>query len=342
RILLTTASMIPHEYIHSWNGKYRTPSGLDISTYQDPMRASLIWVYEGLTDYLSNIVTARSGFWSEDQLGQSFAIDAAQMKYHTGRTWRSLQDTTVGVQMLLASPNGWSSARRNADFYPESGLMWLEADTIIRQLSKGRHTLDDFCKAFFGPRSDPKAYTFSDIATALNAVQPYDWTAFLRNHLESNSPEPPLGGLERSGWKLVYTDQKSELISDMERVHKIDLLWPEWQKFGFIDLRYSIGLLLQDDGTVLDSAPGMSGYNSGVVPGMQVNTVDGARFSLPAIEAAIERSRRSGSLELGVINGNSTATHRLMYHEGLKFPHLQRDTSRPDLLHEIVRPRTPL
>jgi predicted metalloprotease with PDZ domain len=153
RILRTTASMIPHEYAHSWNGKYRTPEGLNIRTYQDPMKGSLVWVYEGLTDYIGNILAARSGFWSEDQFRQSLAIDAAEMAYHTGRTWRPLQDTTTGVQMLYGSPNAWSSARRNADFYPESGLIWLEADTIIRQQSKGSRSLDDFCRLFFGAQN---------------------------------------------------------------------------------------------------------------------------------------------------------------------------------------------
>ena len=172
RVLLTTATMIPHEYIHSWNGKYRTPVGLDITTYQDPMKAGLIWVYEGLTDYISGIMAVRSGFWSEDQLRQSLAIDAAEMTYHTGRTWRSLQDTTVGAQMLLVSPNAWVSARRNTDFYPECGLMWLEADAIIRQSSGGRRSLDDFCRLFFAPHARSAPYTFEDVVNALEPSQP--------------------------------------------------------------------------------------------------------------------------------------------------------------------------
>ncbi len=340
RVLLTTASMIPHEYIHSWNGKYRTPSGLDITTYQDPMKTRLIWVYEGLTDYISNVIAARSGFFSEDQLAQSFAIDAAQMTYHTGRTWRSLQDTTVGAQMLLVSPNAWVSARRNVDFYPESGLMWLEADAIIRQSTGGRRSLDDFCKLFFGPHAPTRAYKFDDVVSALNQVSPYDWRSFLRSHLDSNAPEPPIAGLERIGWKLVYTDQKSELITDMEQVHKVDMLWPEWQKWGFADLRYSIGLLIEDDGAVLDSAPFMSGYNAGIMPGMQVTGVNGEKFSLAVIEDAVRRTRDDGKLDLQVANGNASAMHRLDYHEGLKYPRLQRDPSKPDLLREIIAPQT--
>ena len=340
RVLLTTATMIPHEYIHSWNGKYRTPSGLDITTYQDPMRAGLIWVYEGLTDYLSSLIAVRSGFWTEDQMTQSLAIDAAVMAYHTGRTWRSLQDTTTGAQMLLVSPNAWVSARRNVDFYPESGLMWLEADAIIRAATDGRRSLDDFCVLFFGPQATSRPYTFDDVVRALGQLAPYDWSGFLHGHLESLSPAPPLAGIERSGWKLVYTDVKPELIADMEQVHKIDLLWPEWQSWGFADLRYSIGLLVQDDGTVLDSAPLMSAFSAGVMPGMQLTAVNGSRFSLAALESAVRATAGGAGLELTVANGKASARVRLDYHDGLKYPHLVRDPSRPDLLQQILAPRT--
>jgi predicted metalloprotease with PDZ domain len=225
------------------------------------------------------------------------------------------------------------------DFYPESGLMWLEADTIIRQQSGRRRSLDDFCKLFFGPRATSQPYTFDDVVAALNTVLPYDWKAFLHGRLESLSAEPPLGGIERSGWKLVYTDEKSELITDMEQIHKVDLLWPEWQKWGFADLRSSIGLLVQDDGTVLDSAPGLSGYDAGVMPGMQLTSVNGGQFSLAALAEAVRGTRDGGKLDLRVANGNSSATYRLDYHGGLRYPHLQRDPSKPDLLSEIAAPQ---
>ena len=340
RILRTTASMMPHEYAHSWNGKYRTPEGLSIRTYQDPMKGSLVWVYEGLTDYIGNILAARSGFWSEDQFRQSLAIDAAEMAYHTGRTWRPLQDTTIGVQMLYGSPNAWSSARRNADFYPESGLIWLEADTIIRQQSKGSRSLDDFCRLFYGAQNgaNPEPYTFEDVAAALNQVLVFDWKGFFQSRLDSTSAEPPIGGIESSGWKLSYSTEKSELIEDMEQVHKIDLLWPEWQKWGFVDLRYSVGLLIAEDGTVLDSAPDMSGYNAGILPGMRVVEVNGTKFSLSGIEDSIRKSDSGTIPELTIMNGASTSRRRLEYHDGAKYPLLVRDPSRPDLLTKILTP----
>ena len=340
RILRTTASMMPHEYAHSWNGKYRTPEGLSIRTYQDPMKGSLVWVYEGLTDYIGNILAARSGFWSEDQFRQSLAIDAAEMAYHTGRTWRPLQDTTIGVQMLYGSPNAWSSARRNADFYPESGLIWLEADTIIRQQSKGSRSLDDFCRLFYGAQNgaNPEPYTFEDVAAALNQVLVFDWKGFFQSRLDSTIAEPPIGGIESSGWKLSYSTEKSELIEDMEQVHKIDLLWPEWQKWGFVDLRYSVGLLIAEDGTVLDSAPDMSGYNAGILPGMRVVEVNGTKFSLSGIEDSIRKSDSGTIPELTIMNGASTSRRRLEYHDGAKYPLLVRDPSRPDLLTKILTP----
>jgi predicted metalloprotease with PDZ domain len=339
RILRTTASMIPHEYIHAWNGKYRTPRGLDIRTYQDTMRARLIWVYEGLTDYTSNILTARSGFWSEDDLTQSLAFDAAQMTYHTGRTWRPLDDTTAGVRLLFGS-DAWSSARRNADLYPESGLIWLEADTIIRARSGGRRSLDDFCKAFFGAASTSKPYDFEDIVAALNGVQPYDWGTFLHTRLESTEPLPPLGGISGSGWTLRYTDERPPFIADMEASRKIDPLWPVWRRSGFIDLRSSIGLLLDEDGTVLDSAPTLAGYRARIMPGMRIIKVNDAPFSLASIEKAVGATLHGGALDLAVANGTHTEHDQLDYHDGLRWPHLVRDPTKPDMLAQIIAPRT--
>lgn len=340
RLLLTSATLIPHEYLHSWNGKARTPKGLDITTYQDPMRAGLIWVYEGLTEYYAKVLAARSGFWSEEQLVDCLAIDAAQMSFHTGRLWRSLQDTTDGAQMLLTSPNAWVSARRNVDFYPESALMWLEADTLIRERSGGRHSLDDFARSFLGPSAPSTPYAFEDVVAALERVQHYDWARFLREHLESYAPEPPLQGIVRGGWRLVYSDAKSELVAGLEAVHKIDLLWPEWESWGFSDLRPGLGALLRDDGAVLDSAPGTSAYEAGILPGMRITRVNGAPFTLAAMEAAVRATRAGPGLRLEVANGVHVSTIELDYHGGLRYPHLARDTSRPDLLKLIATPRT--
>ena len=341
RILLTSASLVPHEYVHSWNGKFRPPVGLDNATFLEPVNGSLLWVYEGLTDYLGNILAARSGFWTEDQFRQSLAIDAAQMATHPGRTWRSLQDTTTGAQLLYNAPLAWSAARRSTDFYPESGLMWLDADTLIREQTYGKRSLDDFCRTFFAPVDGrpPKPYTFDDVVAGMNAVAPYDWASFFHKRLDSTSAEPPLDGIERAGWKLSYSDTKSQLIEDLQNTRKIDLLWPLWEKADFTDLRLSIGLLISEDGTVLDSSPGMAAYAAGIVPGMQLLTVNGLKFSIPEVEAAIKRSSNGTSPEFLVASGAFTLTAKIDYHGGAKYPRLERNPSRPDVLSQILSPR---
>jgi predicted metalloprotease with PDZ domain len=341
RVLLTSASLVPHEYIHSWNGKFRPPAKLDNPSYFGPIDGSLLWVYEGLTDYYGNVLAARAGFWTPDQFRQSLAIDAAQMATHPGRTWRSLQDTTTGAQLLYNAPTAWSSSRRSTDFYPESGLLWLDADTIIREQSGGKKSLDDFCRAFFAPEGGqrPKPYTANDVIASMNAVQPYDWSAFFANRLNSTSARPPLEGIKRSGWKLVYSEEKSELIEDLQQTRKIDLLWPLWGKSDFTDLRYSIGLLLNDDGTVLDSSPGMAAFEAGIVPGMQILAANNHKYSIPVVEEAVKNTKSGASLEFIIANGTFTRTARLDYHDGAKYPRLERESTNPDMLSQILAPR---
>ncbi len=341
RILVTSGNLVPHEYVHSWNGKYRPPAGLDNPTYLDPVHGNLLWVYEGLTDYLGNILAARSGIWTPEQFRQSLAIDAASMATHVGRTWRSLQDTTTGAQLLYGAPQAWSAARRATDFYAESGLIWLEADTIIREKTEGQRSLDDFCRLFFSPQNGhrPQPYTFDDVIAAMNQVAPFDWKNFFRKRLDSTSPQPPYGGLERSGWKLTYREEKTELISELQATRKPDVLWPLWLKHDFTDLQYSIGLMLADDGSVMDVVPGMSAYNAGIAPGMQVLVVNGLKFSIPAMESAVGDSRSGTAPQLLVANGAFTFSTQLDYHGGARYPRLERDPSRADMLSRILAAR---
>ena len=249
-------------------------------------------------------------------------------------------DTTISAPLLYGAATAWSAARRGTDFYSESALIWLEADKIIRQQSKGRSSLDDFCKLFYGAQTAPTPYRFEDVVAAMNQIQPYDWQTFFRDRLESTSAQPPLGGIEGSGWRLVYTGEKPQLMDWASQTNKVDLLWPEWEKSKFLDLQYSIGLLLSQDGTVRDSVPGMAGFNAGIIPGMQVLTVNGAPFSLAAMESAVEASGSGGQLNLTVANGNFKLARHVDYHHGARYPHLERDPSKPDLLTNIIVPRT--
>src|SRR5947209_6652489 len=180
------ADLLPHEFVHSWNGKYRRPAGLATRDYQEPMKGNLLWVYEGLTDYLGNLLAARSGLRSPDQFRENLAYTAAMLDHRAGRTWRPLQDTATSVQSLYASSIEWGNWRRSADYYPEGYLIWLEVDTLIRQKSNGQKSLNDFCRSFYGGQNGPPAvvpYEFENIVSALNQVVPNDWAKLLRERL---------------------------------------------------------------------------------------------------------------------------------------------------------------
>jgi predicted metalloprotease with PDZ domain len=344
-LFVTSAVLIPHEYVHSWNGKYRVPSGLDTANYQQPIRGSLLWVYEGLTDYLANILTARSGFWTPEQYREALALDAAGVGAHRGRTWRSLEDTAVSAPLLeYDAPAGWSSERRGADYYAESGLIWLEVDTLIRQKTTGRRSIDDFCRLFMnhdasgGPSSS--GYTFENIVDWLNQTAEFDWRRFLLNRLNATLPDAPLGGIEASGWKLVYTDVEPEILKQLHMAHKADLLWPEWNALAPVDVRYSIGLFLSEDGAVIDADGAGPAFKAGIIPGMHIVAVNGRRFSPAVLHEAIAATVSGGGLEMRISTSNGREKIVTVdYRSGERYPHLVRDESKPDLLDEIIAPR---
>jgi predicted metalloprotease with PDZ domain len=322
------AGLLPHEMTHSWNGKYRRPAGLGIGSFQEPMRGDLLWVYEGLTEYLGQILTARSGLLTADQYREDLALTAAEMDHQKGRAWRPLQDTAVAAQVLYGARGDWAALRRGVDFYAESELLWLEADTLIRRESRGRRSLDDFCRLFFGGESGPPRvvpYTFEDIVAALNQVLPYDWASFCKKRLETTEPGAPLQGVADGGWKLVY----SEEIPDMQRAAE------DTRKVT--DVRYSIGISVRDDGTIPDIVPGSPAAAAGLSPGMKLVAVNGRRWSALILRDAIRKSK-TRPIELLVENGDFFKTARLDYAGPERYPHLEREAARPDLLSPILRP----
>jgi predicted metalloprotease with PDZ domain len=324
-----TMSLYSHEMTHSWNGKYRRPAGLATANYQDPMKGDLLWVYEGLTQYIGEILPARAGLWTPEQFREQAAEIAASMDKTSGRTWRPLQDTATAAQLLYGAPREWANWRRSVDYYPEGFLLWLEADTIIRKESHGQRSLDDFCRSFHGgASSDPKIvpYTFDDIVSALNSVQPYDWRAFWTRHLQGKDPHAPLGGIENGGWKLAYTDKQPTLVQDRESGDDV------------VDVRYSIGLSMDDKGEISDVIRGLSAERAGIAPGMKVIAVNGRAFSRKLLHDAIAASKDVHTpLQLLASNGEFFQTYNLDYHEGEKYPILLRDDGKPDVLGEIIR-----
>jgi len=323
------AGLLPHEYVHSWNGKYRRPADLATPDYQQPMQDDLLWVYEGLTQYLGEVLTARSSLLTPDQVRDDLALTAAALDHTPGRGWRNLQDTADAAQQLYFAPQAWHSWRRGVDFYDEDTLNWLWADVIIRQQSKGKKTLDDFCKLFHGAPSTPpmvKPYTFDDVVNALNQVVSYDWRGFWTERLTNHGPGAPLGGIEGSGWKLVY----DEVPSEMERGGE--------SNWHFIDVKYSIGIDLRENGTITDTIEGMPAAQAGIGPGMKLIAVNGRQYSAEILRDAL-KAGKSGTapLELLVENTDYYKTYKLDYHGGERYPHLVRDDSKPDLLSEIYK-----
>jgi predicted metalloprotease with PDZ domain len=331
--LMRGAFLLCHEMVHSWNGKYRRPAGLATADYQQPMKGELLWVYEGLTDYLGIVLAARSGLWTNENFREYIALEAAQLDHTPGRNWRSLADTTVAAQLLYESRDEGESWRRSVDFYEEGDLIWLEADATIRQQTKGHRSLDDFCRKFYGGQSGPPQvipYTREDVEAALNEIAPYDWAEFFQKRVYTSNPRAPLGGIEGSGWRLTYTNAVPAMQKARESAHK------------YTDMRMSLGLLVKEDGYITDVIPGSPGDKAGLGTAMKLVAVNGRRWTPEILRAAVKSAvTDTGPIELLVENEDYFKTCKLDYHDGEKYPQLERDTAKPDLMSEILKPLTP-
>lgn len=329
---LLFADLLPHEFVHSWNGKYRRPAGLATRNYQQPMIGKLLWVYEGLTDYLGFLLAERSGLMTAEQYRESLALTAAMLDHRPGRTWRPLEDTARSVQILRMLGSQWSNWRRGLDYYPEGQLIWLEVDSIIRQQTHGKRSLDDFCRSFEGGQSGPPKvvpYTFDDIVHALNDVAPYDWATLLHDRVNSTSVHAPLGGIENEGWKLVYNGQPNQLQRAIEKHFKV------------ADFSYSLGFSLDKDGKLHDVIVGSPAYQSGIGPGMKLIAVNGRKWTPDILRAALKSAQGSAApIDLLVENAQFFRTYSVDYHDGEKSPHLERIAGGPDVLGVLLTPLT--
>ncbi len=325
------AGLLPHEFVHSWNGKFRRPAGLTTPDFQVPMRGDLLWVYEGLTTWLGTVLDGRSGLSTAEWLRESLALNAAMLDHRPGRLWRPLVDTAASAQIRAQVP--FSSLRRAYDYYPESALLWLEVDTIVRQKSGGARSLDDFCKKFFGGGTgspEVKTYDREELVAALGDIAQYDWRGYFASRVDAVTAHPPMGGLDAAGWRLVYSSKTNSVSQAIDKANKQ------------VNFLYSIGLVLKEDGTVLDTVPGMAAAQAGVGPGMKLIAVDGRKFSVKLLHDAVAATGTGASgFELLVENGEFFRPAKLLYKGGEKYPHLERESGKPDLLEEIFRPRAP-
>ena len=339
RILhLLYAGLIPHEFAHSWNGKYRRPAGLATRNYQEPMIGNLLWVYEGLTEYLGNVLTERSGLQSAEQYREGLALTAADLDHRSGRTWRPLEDTALSVQTLRLLGPSWSSWRRGLDYYPEGELIWLEVDSgRFRQQSHAGRALTRrlLHNGFHGGESGPPAVVhtrFDDVVQTLIGVVPYDWGALLKERVAATSTGAPLGGIERDGWKLIYTDQPNIFTKAIEKLAKT------------ADFSFSLGFTAAEDGKLQGCViVGSPAYQSGIGPEMKLIAVNGRKFKPLVLHDAIKSAKENPQpIELLVENGKFFQTYSVSYHDGEKNPHLERVAGQPDGLDEMLEAADPL
>jgi predicted metalloprotease with PDZ domain len=326
--------LLAHEFTHSWNGKFRRPADLWTPNYNVPMQNSLLWVYEGQTQYWGQVLAARCGLRTRQQAFDQLALTAAYYEVQAGRQWRALQDTTNDEIINPRRPQSWHDWQRFEDYYNEGALIWLDADTLIRERSQGKRSLDDFARAFFGINDGsftPVTYTFDDVAKALNAVEPYDWTTFLRQRLDSVAKPVPLDGLRRGGYKLIYTDTPSDYLkaSDEQRKH--------------VDLLFSIGINIDDSdkqGTVSRVIWNSPAFKAKLTESAQILAINGVAYSDDVLKDAIRAAQGTSSpIELIVKTGDRYMVANLDYHDGLRYPHLERDQSEPARLDDIMTAR---
>ncbi|MBS0381329.1 MAG: M61 family metallopeptidase [Proteobacteria bacterium] len=330
------ASLLPHEYTHSWNGKFMRPRGLWQPDFEQPEKPKLLWVYEGLTVYLGDTLTVRSGLWSPETWRDVLAYRAAVMAHRTGRAWRPLVDTTIAVD--YSAPKAWANWRRQNDFYPEGELLWLAVDMQIRTLSHGKRSIDDFARDFFGVDNGSfvtHTYEFEDMVKALDKVQPYDWATFLHTWVDGTGDAVPLlSGITASGWKLVYTDQPSEYQKALENVGNGEL------EGRGTNAMFSAGLFISDRGRIEDVLWQGPAFKAGLAPGMQLVSIDDQPYSAKVLWDAIAQARQSHApLQVRARNDGEIAVYTIHYDGGLKFPHLVREQGKPDYLKALLAPK---
>ena len=323
--------VMSHELVHSWNGKFRRPADLWTPNFNVPMRDSLLWVYEGQTQYWGVVLAARSGLFSKQDALDELALIAATYDHYAGRAWKSLADTTNDPIVASRRPIPWRSWERSEDYYNEGLLAWLDADTLIREKSNGQRSLDDFARAFFGMNNGSyvtSAYNFDDVVATLNGVEATDWAKFLHARLEDHAQGAPLDGLARGGYRLVYNDTESAFQKGNEKIRKNT------------DLSFSLGIVIDKDNTVTEVYWDSPAFKAGMTVGMKITAVDGDAFDTTALKDSIRWAQAKKSpIELLVEDNKQFRTLHVDYHNGLRYPHLEQIAGTPQRLDDILAPR---
>lgn len=334
---LPNADLLSHEFTHSWNGKYRRPFNLYQDDFHKMQQGSLLWVYEGMTQYLGNVLAARSGLKSQAQYRDLLALSAANLDYKPGRDWRSTEDTAIAASILRGGSPVWANWKRGQDYYQEGELFWLDADTLIRQKTNDQKSLTDFLHIFLakggntGPLIVP--YNRDELIADLNQVLPYDWATFIHDRIDNINPKVDLEGIERGGYKLVFTDKPSASEKTLASTGT--------RRGGGIDVWYSIGIRVNAEGNIADVRWNGPADKAQVAPGQKILAVNDRTFSADNLKAAIEESKGNNKPIHLILQADSfVSTADINYHEGNRYPSLQRVEGTTDYLDEITKPLT--
>jgi predicted metalloprotease with PDZ domain len=334
---LPESDLLSHEFTHSWNGKYRRPVGLYQPDFATPMQGAMLWVYEGMTEYWGNVLAARSGLKNAQEYKDVLAMTAADLEYTRGREWRPTEDTAVAASILRGGNPAWFNWRRGQDYYFEGELLWLDADTLIRKMTDDKKSLNDFVKIFLGKGGNTGplivTYTFDELVQDLNQVVPYDWAKFLHDRVDRINPHADLAGIEKGGYKLVFRDKPTKSERMIEAA--------EGRRGGGVDCWYSIGLRLGPDGTIADVLWNGPADKAGIFPGEKIMAVDDKVYSGEALRDAIREAKDPSKPVHMILQADSfVSTAQIDYHDGERYPALERVDGTPAYLDEIIKPLT--
>lgn len=322
--------LLPHEFVHSWNGKFRRPLGQDVANFNQPFDNRLLWVYEGQTQYWGNVLTARSGMVTAQGARDALAAAAARSSEVAGRRWRTLQDTVYDPILNGHGPLDWSTWQRSEDYYTDGQFLWLDVDTKIRELSQDRRSLNDFARAFFGVMDGsrrPVAYNFDDIVATLNSVQAFDWAGFLRTRLDENLQEARVDGLARAGWRLIFTDTPSDYTKAIA------------SQSGGVDLHDSLGLTANLSGAIRQVVWDGIAFRAGLAANASIVAVNERAYTPQVLKQAVQNAKTdTAPIRLLLKKGGALRSVELDYHGGLRYPHLERIPGTRDRLSEIFAP----
>ncbi len=335
---LGNADLLAHEFTHSWNGKYRRPDGLATPDFATPMQGQLLWVYEGMTQYLGNVLAARAGLKSQEQYRDLLAASAASLDNKPGRTWRDTEDTAIGSSFSRQPGQAWANWKRGQDYYQEGELLWLDADTLIRKLTENKKSLNDFEAIFLGKGGNTGPlivpYNVEEVARDLNEVVKYDWARFLHERITTLNPHADLNGIEQGGYRLVYLDHPNPSERTTSSVPRNGVAAP-------LNVWYSLGLRVTGDGSVADVKWGGPADKARIAPTNKIIGVNGHVYSADALREAIQKAKEDTAPIHLILQSESTLKMAdIDYHDGEKFPVLQRVDGTPDYLDDITKPLT--